>query len=75
LPALKKSKTAPSAGKIMLSAFWDVNHVVHSGLGTTMNSEYYFGTMQKLKAHIQRVCPDMQLLFLQHDKARPHMTK
>jgi hypothetical protein len=29
LPAPKKFKTAPSAGKVMLTAFWDINGIAH----------------------------------------------
>jgi hypothetical protein len=62
-PAPKKFKIIPSAGKVMLTAFWDVNGVVHSEFmptGITINSEHYVEMLQKFKARIQRLCPDMQ---------------
>jgi hypothetical protein len=53
LPVPKKFKTAPSAGKVMLAIFWDVNGVEHSefmATGTITNYERYVEILQKLKA-------------------------
>jgi hypothetical protein len=62
-PAPKKFKTIPSADNIiLLTAFWDVNGVMHSGFmptGTTINSKHNTGKLQKLKACIRRVHPNM----------------
>jgi hypothetical protein len=61
-PTPNKLKIAPSAGKVMLTAFRDVNGVVHSEFmptGTTINSEHYFGTQQILTTRIPRVRPNM----------------
>jgi hypothetical protein len=52
-PASEKFSTAPSVGKVMLTAFWDVNDAVHLEFmltGATINSEHYAGTLQKLRA-------------------------
>jgi hypothetical protein len=69
-PAPKKFKAAPSGGKVMLIAFWDVNGAVHSEFMPTGTTNV--GAMQKLKTRIRKVCPDMEQLFLQHDKASRH---
>jgi hypothetical protein len=76
-PAPETFKTAPSAGKIMLTAFWDVNGVVCSEflpIDGTINSDRYVGTLQKLKARIPRVRPYMEQVFLRDNYARPHMS-
>jgi hypothetical protein len=65
--AQKKFKTAPSGGKVMLTVFWDINGVVHSEFmptGITVNSGCFVGTLQKLKARIQRVLYEMYQVFL-----------
>jgi hypothetical protein len=53
-PAPKKFKTAPSAGKVMLAAVWDVNGVMNLEFmsTSTINSAHYIGMLQKLKVHI-----------------------
>lgn len=74
-PPPRKCKTMPSAGKIMLTVFWDVRGVVHMEFmpkGTTINSARYSETLRKLKARIRRTRPHMEHPLLQHDNARPH---
>jgi hypothetical protein len=66
LPAPKTFKTAPSGSKIMLTVFWVVSGVVDPKFlptGATINSECYVGPLQKFKAGIRRVHPDMWLVF------------
>jgi hypothetical protein len=58
----KKFKTAPSAGKVKLTAFWEVDGPVHSDFmptGATFNSDRYVGMLQRLKACIRTVRPGM----------------
>jgi hypothetical protein len=46
----KEVKGAPSSGKVMLTAFWDVNGEVHSEfmpVDATINSERYVRTLKK----------------------------
>jgi hypothetical protein len=47
-------------------------HSEYMPTGATINSERYVETLQKLKARVRRVRPDMELLFLHHDNERPH---
>jgi hypothetical protein len=46
-PRKKKFKTAPSAGKVMITVFWDVDGVM--ARGEAINSDAYIKTLQKLK--------------------------
>jgi histone-lysine N-methyltransferase SETMAR len=74
-PAPNQFKTAPSPGKVTVSAFWGVFGVMHSEFiltGATINSERYIGTLQKMKARSRRFLPDIQQVFLQHGSARSH---
>lgn len=62
-PTPKKFKAMPSAGKVMLTVFWDVQGVVHFEFmpkGTTINSARYSETLGKLKARIRRVRSHME---------------
>jgi hypothetical protein len=38
----------------------------------TINSECYIGTLTKFNTDIQKVHPDLQQAFLQHENVRPH---
>jgi hypothetical protein len=54
-PATKKFETTPTAGKDRLTAFLDVNDVVHSefmSTGTIINSKHCAGMPQELEVHI-----------------------
>ena len=51
-PRKKKFKTTPSAGKVMITVFWDVDGVILVNVmarGETINSDTYIKTLQKLK--------------------------
>jgi histone-lysine N-methyltransferase SETMAR len=74
-PRVKKFKTQQSAGKCLLTVFWDYRGVIHQEFmakGTTINSEAYVQTIRKLKQRINRVRRDKKPMILQHDNARPH---
>ena len=76
-PCSKKFKSQQSAGKVMVTVFWDSVGVIlvdFMSKGTTINSDVYINTLKKLKARMQRVQPalEMSKVLLQHDNARPH---
>ena len=76
-PKPKKFKSQKSAEKITATVFWDVQGFILVDFmpkGGTINSEAYIETLQKLKARIKRVRPNLKMskVFLQHDNARPH---
>lgn len=77
-PGVRKPKTQASAGKVMLTAFWDAEGVVHIEFlqkGSTINSDSYCDTLQKLKTRTRRIRPDRTTFFLHHDNARPHCSQ
>ena len=52
LPRKKKFKTTPSAGKVMVTVFWDTDGVILVDVmarGETVNSDAYIKTLQNLK--------------------------
>jgi histone-lysine N-methyltransferase SETMAR len=54
----KKFKTAPSAGKVMVTVFWDCDVVILVDVvprGATINSVAYINTLNKLKKRFRRV--------------------
>ena len=74
-PPPRKFKTFPSAGKLMLTVFWDIHGVILTEFlqpGSTVNSDSYIKTLSNLKARIRRVRPEMEAVHLLHDNARPH---
>jgi histone-lysine N-methyltransferase SETMAR len=76
-PRKKKFKTAPSAGKVMVTVFWYCDGAILVDVmprGATINSEAYINTLNKLKKCFRRVRPDKNPaeMLLQHDNARPH---
>lgn len=74
-PRVRKFKTQSSAGKVMLTTFWDSEGIVYTEYlpkGTTVNSNRYCETLQKLKARIRRIRPNRIVFLLHHDNARPH---
>lgn len=76
-PRPKKFKSQKSAGKIMATVFWDAQGLILVDFlpkGETINSEAYIETLQKLRARIRRVRPNLEMnkVLLQHDNARPH---
>jgi hypothetical protein len=51
-PRKKKFKTTPSAGKVMVTVFWDTDGVILVDVmarGETINSDAYIKTLQNLK--------------------------
>jgi len=51
-PRKKKFKKTPSAGKVMITVFWDADGMILVDVmarGETINSDAYINTCQKLK--------------------------
>ncbi|KAJ7316422.1 hypothetical protein JRQ81_002584 [Phrynocephalus forsythii] len=51
-PPPKKAKVQKSAGKVMLSVFWDSRGVILTNYllkGETLNSDYYCNLLEKLR--------------------------
>ena len=76
-PRLKKFKSQQSAGKVMVTVFWDsVDTILVDFMykGATINLDVYIDTLKKLKARIQRVRPALKMskVLLQQCHARPH---
>lgn len=74
-PSPKKFKCSPSAGKVMMTVFWDHRGVIFIDFlpkGKTVNSDRYCDTLQKLARAIRVKRPSMQKVILHHDNARPH---
>ena len=75
-PRSKKFKFQQSAGKVMVTVFWDSVGVILVNFifkGATINSDVYIDTLKKLKARIRRVRPALEMfkVLLRHDSARP----
>jgi len=77
-PKPKKFQTEPSAGKVMLTLFWDEKGIIlehYTPRGTTVMSTSY---PDLLKNHLQPAIKSKQRellssgVLLQHDNARPH---
>jgi hypothetical protein len=54
-PRRKKFKTQPSAGKCMLTVFWDYTGIIHQEYmvrGTKINLEMYVKALKRLKEQI-----------------------
>lgn len=76
-PRTKKFKVTSSAGKVMATVFWDMQGVILVDImprGTTINSESYVCTLQKLQQRLRRIRPAIAMhdVLLHHDNARPH---
>ena len=76
-PRTKKFKTTPSAGKLMITVFWDIGGVILVDVmarGETINSDAYIRTLQKLKERYRRLRPNRNPggMLIQHDNACPH---
>lgn len=76
-PVHKKFKTQPSARKTMATVFWDSEGLLLCEFlepRTTINSDRYCETLQKLHTAIRRKRPGRlrQGVKLLHDGARPH---
>ena len=71
-PCLKKFKFQQSAGKVMVTVFWDSVGVILVDFmfkGATINSDVYIDTLKKLKARTRRVRPALKMskVLLQRD--------
>jgi histone-lysine N-methyltransferase SETMAR len=77
-PAKKKFKSAPSAGELMVTLFWDMNGLVrehYQEKGESVNSVRYSTMLEeKLKPTIRCRCRRLLCkgVLLLHDNARPH---
>jgi hypothetical protein len=57
----KKFKTTPSAGKLMITVFCEIDGVILVDVmvrGATINSDAYIKTLQKLKQRYRRLRPN-----------------
>ena len=80
-PKPKKFRTEPSAGKVMLTLFWDKKGVIlehYMPRGTTVNSASYSDLLQNhhrpaIKSKRHGLLSSGVLL--QHDNARPHTAR
>jgi len=78
MPNRKKFKSQPSAGKLMLTVFWDSQGPIlehYQERGSTINCVRYSEMLiDKLKPEIQSKCPRQLLkgIVLLHDNAHPH---
>ncbi|GFY25144.1 histone-lysine N-methyltransferase SETMAR [Trichonephila clavipes] len=76
-PAPKKAKTVLSAGKVMVTVFWDSHGVIliyYHQKGKTITGAYYASLLDKLKAELVEKRPHLQkkkILFHQ-DNAQSH---
>lgn len=76
----RKAYAVKSAGKVMLTAFWDAKGLILSDYlqkGRTINAAYYVGLLEKLKTAIAEKRPGLnkkKILLLQ-DNASPHTAK
>jgi len=71
----KKLKTMPSAGKILLTAFWDSLRVYMTEFleaGNTVNLAQYIETIKNLRRRVRRVRRSTSQILLLHDNTRPH---
>ena len=74
-PSPKKFKCVPSAGKVMVTVFWDAHGVLLVDFlpkGETINSSRYQDTLTKLARAIRRKRSNRHNVVLHHDNARPH---
>lgn len=76
--APKKFKTQHSAGKVMLSVFWDTEGILledYLEKGKTVNADYYCELLDKLRRAIEnkRRGKLSRGVLLIHDNARPHV--
>ena len=75
-----KAKATPSAGKVMMTVFWDCEGLIEISYlprGETINADYYIEQLNRLHAALKKSRPGKlhQRILLQHDNARPHTAK
>ena len=74
-PRPKKFKTVLSAGKILLTVFWESQRVYMTEFleaRNTINSARYIETIKNPRRRVCRVRRSTSLILLLHDTARPH---
>ena len=79
-PAPIKGKATKSAGKLMATVFWDREGILLEDWlpeNTTINSDYYIEELKLLRQKIktERRGKLSRRVLLQHDNARPHVSK
>ena len=77
-PLPKKIKKMPSAGKILLTVFWDSQRVYMTEfleVGNTVNSARYIETTKNLRRRVCRVRGSTSRILLLHDNARLHTAR
>lgn len=78
-PVRKKFKTTPSAGKVLLTVFWDAQGVLLLDFleDGTINANRYCDTLSKLKKAIRKKRPGLLTsgVLLLDDNARPHSAR
>jgi histone-lysine N-methyltransferase SETMAR len=79
-PCVQKFKVTPSAGKVMLTVFWDCQGVLLTNFqkkGDNVNSESYCEVLLMLRDAIRRKRPGLLTrgVLLLHDNARPHTAR
>jgi hypothetical protein len=77
-PHPKKFKTMPSAGKILLTVFWDSQRDYMTEClkaGNTVSSARYTETIKNLRRRVCRVRRSTSRILLLHDSARPQTAR
>ena len=73
-----RAKSMPSAGKILLTVFWDPQRVYMAEFleaVNTVNSARYIETIKNLRRSVCRVRQPTSRILLLHDNARPHTAR
>jgi hypothetical protein len=74
-PVPKKFQAKASAGKVMLTLFWNSEGVVRADFlqkSATMDSEHYIETIKGPRKRIMKKGAEIDDVLLQQDNARPH---
>jgi transposase len=77
-PRPKKFKTVPSAGKILLTVFWDSQRVYMTEFleaGNTVNAARYIEMTQNLRRRVCRVRRSTSPILLLRDNAKLHTAR
>lgn len=79
-PAPKKARSAPSAGKVMASVFWDARGIIlidYLEKGKTITGEYYAAQLQKVRRAIAEKRPGLakRKVLFHHDNAPAHSSR
>lgn len=75
-----KAKTSPMHRKIMMTAFWDEDGIIHIDFlpdGETINSDYYCRVLEDVHHHLRqrRRGKKSRGILLHQDNARPHTAR